>query len=127
MLQIMEEKLAISESKVRQLEGEKESLQRHLGLVLEELKNPIKIVSLEQEGGEKEKMRRASGRQREREKTPEMIWEDKDEGFESCDEEENDEGDEEAAEMEAEMEALISDLGLFRRKVLADHEAFGVK
>lgn len=55
-----------------------------------------------------------------------MIWEDKDEGFESYDEE-NDETDAEAAEMEAEMEALISDLGLFRRKVLADHEAFGVK
>ena len=126
MLQIMEEKLAISESKVRQLESEKESLQRHLGLVLEELRNPIKIVSLDQEERENKKMRSASGRQREREKTPEMIWEDKDEGFESNDEEDNDEGDEEAAEMEAEMEALISDLGLFRRKVLADHEAFGV-
>jgi len=126
MLQIMEEKLAISESKVRQLEGEKENLQRHLGLVLEELKNPIKIASLEEEDGEKEKTRRVSGRQGQRDKTPEMIWEDKDEGFESYDEE-NDETDAEAAEMQAEMEALISDLGLFRRKVLADHEAFGVK
>ena len=56
-----------------------------------------------------------------------MIWEDKDEGFESYDEEENDGMDEEAADMQAEMEALIADLGLFRRKVLADHEAFGVK
>lgn len=127
MLQIMEEKLAISESKVRQLEGEKESLQRHLGLVLEELRNPIKIVSLEPEDGEMEKMGRVSERQRENQKTPELIWEDKDEGFESYDEEENGEGDEEAAEMQAEMEALISDLGLFRRKVFADHEAFGVK
>ena len=127
MLRIMEEKLAISESKVRQLESEKESLQRHLGLVLEELRNPIKILGLEQEDGEEEKTRRVSARQREREKTPEMIWEDKDEGFESYDEEENGERDEEAAEMQAEMEALISDLGLFRRKVLADHEAFGVK
>jgi hypothetical protein len=130
MLQIMEEKLAISESKVRQLEGEKEDLQRHLGLVLEELRNPIKIVSVEQEEvekeKEKEKTRRASGRQGQRDKTPEMIWEDKDEGFESYDEE-NDETDAEAAEMQAEMEALISDLGLFRKKVLADHEAFGVK
>jgi hypothetical protein len=126
MLQIMEEKLAISESKVRQLEGEKENLQRHLGLVLEELKNPIKIVSFEQEEGEKEKTRRASGRQGQRDKTPEMIWEDKDEGFESYDEE-NDETDAEAAEMQAEMEALISDLGFFRKKVLADHEAFGIR
>jgi len=28
--------------------------------------------------------------------------------------------------MQGEMGALISDLGLFRRKVLADYEAFGV-
>ena len=122
MMQIMEEKLQISESKVRQLEDEKESLQRHLGLVLEELRNPIKIVKEE----ESQKYRRVSReREREREKTPEMIWED--EGFESNDEEELDGRHEEAAEMQAEMEALISDLGLFRRKVLADHEAFGVK
>jgi hypothetical protein len=126
MLQIMEEKLAISESKVRQLEGEKESLQRHLGLVLEELRNPIKIVSLEPEDGEQDRTRRTGERPRPRDKTPEMIWEDKDEGFES-DDEENDGGEEEADEMQAEMEALISDLGLFRRKVLADHKAFSVK
>lgn len=136
MLQIMEEKLQISESKVRQLEDDKESLQRHLGLVLEELRNPIKIVK----DDESQKYKRVSDssemeREREREKTPEMIWED--EGFESNDDDDDEEGegkgygdvarDEEAADMKAEMEALMSDLGLFRRKVLADHEAFGVK
>lgn len=162
MMQIMEEKLQISESKVRQLEDEKESLQRHLGLVLDELRNPIKIVKEEEtQKYKKESLRRESLKRRsltrqkesrekesqereirereirekeimeqeirERAKTPEMIWED--EGFQSEDEEEeaSDQRDEEAAEMQAEMEALISDLGLFRRKVLADHEAFGVK
>ena len=127
MLQIMEEKLQISESKVRQLEDEKESLQRHLGLVLEELRNPIKVptpikvpIVMDEDSG---KYRRVSSRRvSEREKMAEMIWEDEDEGFEGSD----DGRDEEAAEMQAEMEALISDLGLFRRKVLADHEAFGV-
>jgi hypothetical protein len=119
MLQIMEEKLAISESKVRQLQEEKESLQIHLKLVLDELKNPIKIVKEEEKPISQEK-------ERSREQTPDMIWED--EGFESNDESasDGDEHDADAAEMQSEMEALISDLGLFRKKVLADHRAFGV-
>lgn len=41
MIRMTEEKLAISESKVRGLTVEKESLQRHLKLVVEELRNPI--------------------------------------------------------------------------------------
>ncbi len=123
MLQIMEEKLQISESKVRQLEEEKEALTIHLKLVLDELKNPIKIpkeevvVVLEKPTPTpvKEKSRGSL--------TPDMIWED--EGFQS--DEESDEGmDEEAAEMQAEMEALISDLGMFKKKVAADHEMFGI-
>lgn len=119
MLQIMEEKLAISESKVRQLQEEKESLQIHLKLVLEELKNPIKIVK------EEERVKTPPS-SRSRQKTPDLVWED--EGFESDEDGHSDfdERDAEAAEMQAEMEALISDLGLFRRKVLADHEMFGV-
>jgi hypothetical protein len=117
MLQIMEEKLAISESKVRQLQEEKESLQIHLKLVLDELKNPIKIVKEEE---------KPTSPERSRAQTPDMIWED--EGFESNGESVSDgyEHDAEAAEMQSEMEALISDLGLFRKKVLADHRAFGV-
>ena len=117
MLQIMEEKVAISESKVRQLQEEKESLQIHLKLVLDELKNPIKIAKEEEQSATPIKSR---------ELTPDMIWED--EGFESNEDAGSEEGDNDAAaEMEAEMEALISDLGLFRKKVLADHETFGVR
>lgn len=120
MLQIMEEKLQISESKVRQLEEEKEALNIHLRLVVEELKNPIKIPKEEEvvvpiPTPVKEKSRGSL--------TPDMIWED--EGFQS--DEESDHGmDEEAAEMQAEMEALISDLGMFKKKVAADHETFGI-
>lgn len=113
MLQMMDEKLAISESKVRQLENEKEALQIHLKLVLDELKNPIKI---------KEESRAATP-VKTRAETPEMIWED--EGFESDDV--DSEHDAEAAEVQAEMEALISDLGLFRKKVAADHDMFGIR
>jgi len=113
MLQIMEEKLAISESKVRQLEEEKEALTIHLKLVLDELKNPIKIAKEDEQRAEKS-----------RGPTPDMIWED--EGFQSDEVESDPDMDAEATEMQAEMEALISDLGLFRKKVAADHEVFGI-
>lgn len=114
MLQMMDEKLAISESKVRQLENEKEALQIHLRLVLEELKNPIKIVKEESPVPTPVKSRA---------ETPDMIWED--EGFES--DGMDNEHDAEAAEVQAEMEALISDLGLFRKKVADDHDMFGIR
>lgn len=116
MLQIMAEKLAISESKVRQLEEEKVALNIHLKLVLDELRNPIKIQKLD----ETEKSSISGSR------TPDLIWEDGDcemEDFES----DNGQYDEEAAEMQAQMESLISDVGLFRKKVAVDHLAFGVK
>ncbi|ETI21505.1 hypothetical protein G647_07852 [Cladophialophora carrionii CBS 160.54] len=114
MLQIMEEKLAISESKVRQLEEEKEALSIHLKLVLDELKNPIIINKEESE----------SVGERSRVPTPDMIYEDE---TASSDEMETDsEADEEAMEMQAEMEALISDLGMFKKKIAADHETFGI-
>ena len=123
MLQIMEEKVQISESKVRQLEEEKEALTIHLKLVLDELKNPIKIPR-EEEIVIPEKPMPTLLRQKSRGSlTPDMIWED--EGFQS--DEESDHGmDEEAAEMQAEMEALISDLGMFKKKVAADHATFGI-
>ena len=111
---MMDEKLAISESKVRQLENEKEALQIHLKLVLEELKNPIKIVKEESPAPTPVKSRA---------ETPDMIWED--EGFES--DGMDSEHDTEAAEVQAEMEALISDIGLFRKKVAADHDMFGIR
>ncbi|KIW90971.1 uncharacterized protein Z519_08754 [Cladophialophora bantiana CBS 173.52] len=114
MLQIMEEKLAISESKVRQLEEEKEALSIHLKLVLDELKNPIVINKEETESVD----------ERSRAPTPDMIYED---DTASSDEVETEsEIDDEAAEMQAEMEALISDLGLFKKKIAADHEMFGI-
>jgi hypothetical protein len=141
MLKIMDEKLAISESKVRQLETEKEAQSRHLALVLEELKNPIRIenvvpvaaeVVLNEADGEvarrmsreapvRSKKETAREKERGRPATPEMIWED--EGFHSEDVGSDDEQD---AEMQAEMEALISDLGLFKRRIAADHEMFGI-
>lgn len=125
MLQIMEEKLAISDSKIRQLETEKEAQSIHLNLVLDELKNPIRIsaapASVQQYSATREGGKRTS---QSRSGTPDMIWED--EGFHSEGAESDDEVSAENEEMQAEMEALISDLGLFKRRVAADHEMFGI-
>ncbi|KAL2438434.1 Kinesin-like protein KIF1C [Exophiala dermatitidis] len=118
MLQIMEEKLAISESKVRQLEEEKEALSIHLKLVLEELKNPIVIDSREESVS-------ASPQERSRSATPEMIYED--DTASGGDEVDTDSDcDDDAEEMQAEMESLISDLALFKKKLAADQETFGI-
>jgi hypothetical protein len=88
-------------------------------LVLEESKNPIKIEQEEVKEPVLEPVREKS-----RAPTPNLIWED--EGFHSEDIDSDQEIDPEAAEMQAEMEALISDLGLFKKKGAADHEMFGV-
>jgi hypothetical protein len=122
MLQIMEEKLAISESKVRQLEEEKEAQAIHLKLVLEELKNPIRINVEKEETVER---KRESKARMSRSITPDLIWED--EGFHS----EGIDSEDEAAhahdeEMQAEMESLIADLGVFKRRVADDHNMFGI-
>lgn len=114
MLQMMDEKLAISESKVRQLENEKEALQMHLKLVVDELKNPIKIATEES---------RAPTPVRSRAETPDMIWEDGDSESDDM----GSEHDAEAVEIQAEMEALISNLGMFRKMVAADHDMFGIR
>ncbi len=114
MLQIMEEKLQISESKVRQLEEDKESLSIHLKLVLDELKNPIIINREETE----------SVGERSRVPTPDMIYEDETASSDAADT--DSEIDDEAIEMQADLEALMSDLGMFKRKIAADHEMFGI-
>lgn len=126
MLQIMEEKLAISESKVRQLEEDKEAQAIHLNLVLEELKNPIRINATPAPAPVQEQPVKASSKEasRSRSMTPDMIWED--EGFHSDGTDSDHEANAQDAEMQAEMEALISDLSLFKRRVAADHDTFGI-
>lgn len=133
MLVMVEEKLKIEESKVRQLEEEKEAMNRHLRLVLAELRDPIRLARNREDGP--------------REGTPELVddegeVEDGDEGSESGDqhkyerreteeddeenEDEDEDEDEEAREVREEMERLIGDLGLFKKRVAADHSAFGL-
>lgn len=89
-------------------------------MVLEESKNPIKI---EQEEEVKEPVLEPVW-EKSRAPTPNLIWEDEDFHCEDIDSDQ--EIDPEAAEMQATMEALISDLGLFKRKGAADHEMFDI-
>jgi len=110
MLQIMEEKLAISESKVRQLEIQKEAMDIHLKLVLDELRNPIKIKQEEEE-------EQPAGR----EATPEMVWDEESSENEEIEEEDNPEH----MEIQADFEALLNDLHTHKQRLAADHEAFG--
>ena len=144
MLRMMEEKLAISESRVAQLREEKESAQRHLGLVIGEMKdlktenemlkarNPreesvmgtpepnvdIHIDEGLEGGGE-------SGV--EKEMTPELESDHGEESEESDDWDEEDENQREtqAREMQEQMQALMDDLGLFRKKVKGDRGQWG--
>lgn len=166
MLQMMDEKLAISESKVRHLEQEKETLQMHLKLVLDELRNPIKTCEDVNTRTATQPITTDTSNtnlnnftsqtrdfattppQRSRDQTPDLIWEDKGEDNQSTSEEgeedehgveiysEDEHEDEEpifneaqevaAADVQAEMEALVSDLGMFRKKVRADQEVLGI-
>jgi hypothetical protein len=53
-----------------------------------------------------------------------MIWED--EGFQSDGMESDVEASEDDLQMQTDMDNLISDLALFKRRVAADHEMFGI-
>lgn len=109
MLQIMEEKLAISESKVRQLEIQKEAMDMHLKLVLDELRNPIRLQPEPAEPVE-------------REATPEMWDDEGSDSLESDDEEE----DTEHLELQADFQALLNEISSHRQKLAADHDALGI-
>ncbi|KAK5449856.1 hypothetical protein LTS15_008428 [Exophiala xenobiotica] len=113
MLQIMDEKLAISESKVRQLEEEKEAMSIHLSLVLDELRNPIIINKDRESAGVGSRV-----------PTPDMIYED---DTASSDEIETDsEYEDEAAAIEADAHALLAQLSNFKKKIAADMVEFGI-
>ncbi|KIW40227.1 uncharacterized protein PV06_07441 [Exophiala oligosperma] len=113
MLQIMEEKVAISESKVRQLEEEKEAMSIHLSLVLDELRNPIVINKETESAGERSRV-----------PTPDMIYEDDTASSDEIDTESD--WEDERAEIEADAHALLAQLANFKKKLASDMEDFGI-
>lgn len=141
MQRLMEENKMVSECKIKQLQTENEALRNHLKLALDSLKNPIPDIPLKKRHSSLGSLRTADVEvEAEADVTPSLpattaaeqseeeeasgIWEDEDENE---DEESADEQDEQAWEMQADMENLLEELSMFRRKLNADHERFGIK
>jgi hypothetical protein len=132
MQRLMEENKMVSECKIKQLQTENEALRNHLKLALDSLKNPIPDIPLRKRQSSLGSLRTEEVEEVEVEerdlKTPSLpeeeeeasgIWEDEQES--------SDEQDEQAWEMQADMENLLEELSMFRRKLTADHERFGIK
>ncbi|KAL1863374.1 hypothetical protein Plec18170_000209 [Paecilomyces lecythidis] len=130
MQRLMEETKMVADCKIRQLQTENEALRIHLKLALESLKNPIPIVADKRNslGSVQEKEEQDPAEENERDVTtpspelqpePDLVWEE-DNAIEL------DAGHVEAQEMQASMEDILTDLTLFKKKLAADHERFGI-
>ncbi|CRG84421.1 Kinesin-like protein unc-104 [Talaromyces islandicus] len=134
MQRLMEENKMVSECKIKQLQTENEALRNHLKLALDSLKNPIPDIPLrkretslgslrteefEEAVEEDERDAKTPYLPEEEEEDASGIWEDEQES--------SDEQDAQAWEMQADMENLLEELSIFRRKLTADHERFGIK
>ncbi|KAG8159039.1 hypothetical protein KVR01_011482 [Diaporthe batatas] len=118
MQRMMEERGQVYETKIRSLQTENEALRLHLKLALDSLKNPIPPVTLNSRpgtsDGKQEEEHGDGGDEDETEpEGDETFYEDsdEDEAYNSDDHEER------HNEMQEHMQALLKDLGLFRRKI----------
>ncbi|KAL9083574.1 MAG: hypothetical protein Q9159_005702 [Coniocarpon cinnabarinum] len=134
MQQTMDETKQVSESKIQALRTENEALQRHLKLALDSLKNPVIVPeptpapmpapapAFDDEPAEEPPKQPLEeyGEIFEREATPEprIVQEEWDDGSDT------DVDDSEAHEIHGEMAELLSDLGVFKRKLVDDHSRF---
>lgn len=125
---LMEETKMVSECKIRQLQTENEALRLHLRLALDSLKNPIPAVPLQKRESSLGSLRAEEEDEARSEKENEapppeaegsMIWEDDTAG-------QADPNETEAHEVQADMEDLLHELSLFKRKMAADQERFGI-
>ncbi|KAL9109831.1 MAG: hypothetical protein Q9227_005534 [Pyrenula ochraceoflavens] len=143
MLRMTEEKLAISESRVAQLREEKEVVQRHLGLVVGELKErranetprgfgtpetkkekePTVEVHVD-EGFESDDGSHLKRDLSEADEDPDEVEDDDSEYYED-DEYAQEHRERQAREVQEQMQALMSDLGLFRKRVRGDRGQWG--
>jgi hypothetical protein len=131
MQRLMEETKMVADCKIRQLQTENEALRIHLKLALDSLKNPIPIITERRQSSlgsvpEQEDHSPTTESERDRptpspelQPEPDLIWEE-DNTIEL------EAGHVEAQEMQASMEDILNDLTLFKRKLAADHERFGI-
>jgi hypothetical protein len=155
MQRLMEETREVSDAKIRALtneleelrpqaaalRSEVEALRRHLGLALEELKNPIVLPpslvnTPEKNASEKRDSKNADGSRNiegdgdfssdSKENRLRRISLESDSGFSSGDDEDDDEfGAELAAELQEQANEFLKDLGMLRKKIGDDHSRFG--
>ena len=133
MQRLMEEERLVGESKIRQLVEQNSALRLHLKLAVESLRNPIPVVHSpapsppppttdnQTPSPTLNKPFRPEPENKKNNPSSEDDFED-DEGIDLS---RAREVEMEAVETQKGMEDLLRDLGLFRRKVLSDHERFG--
>lgn len=118
MQRMMEERGQVYEAKIRSLQTENEALRLHLKLALDSLKNPIPAVPIGSRPGTSDGKK---GAEAGREETENADGGEEDETFyEESDEDEaydSEDYEERHNETQEHMQALLKDLGLFRRKI----------
>lgn len=132
MLQMMDEKLSISESKVRQLEQEKDTLKMHLNLVLAELKNPIRTRDGAEQPKGPEEPRVIKESEESQKSAPEEPAEDEGIYYETPKEfyERRQRSYQlfldDQAEIMADAYELLEDVEIFKKQLQADKKEFGI-
>lgn len=131
MQRMTEEKTLVAEGKIRSLQTENEALRLHLKLALESLKNPIPVVTLGgvsrpgTSGGlddvAKEKAKGLGEADKENQLVDEAYYDDDDDVETSYS---SDGYEHHAEETHDYMQGLLSDLGMFRRKIGDDKLRF---
>ncbi|KAK1657208.1 kinesin motor domain-containing protein [Colletotrichum godetiae] len=122
MQRMMEERSLVAEGKIRSLQTENEALRLHLKLALESLKNPIPAVTIkppeaEEAEDEAQRAKSESPEGKENGEDAESLYDDSDDtAYDSDVMEDN------ASDMQEYMRSLLSDLGMFRRKIGDDKE-----
>lgn len=131
MQRMMEEKSMVAESRIRNLQTENDALRLHLKLALDSLKNPIEVPSSRNSmrGGSRKCSMFGPGERgidNDEDKENDAMTEVPDEEYD-----EDDEGidvsaahEEKANEMQAYMKELLSDLGMFKKKIGDDKSRF---
>ncbi|KAI8298863.1 Kinesin-like protein KIF1C [Colletotrichum sp. SAR11_240] len=119
MQRMMEERSLVAEGKIRSLQTENEALRLHLKLALDSLKNPIPAVTVKPATEEEDETEKAKAGQEDKENAEdgESLYDDSDDtAYDSDVIEDN------ANDMQDYMRSLLSDLGMFRRKIGDDKE-----
>ncbi|KAK1994478.1 kinesin motor domain-containing protein [Colletotrichum falcatum] len=127
MQRMMEERSLVAEGKIRSLQTENEALRLHLKLALDSLKNPIPAITIkppqpEEAEGDGQKDGSEDSDDKEKADDGESLYDDSDDtAYDSDAMEEN------ANDMQEYMRSLLSDLGMFRRKIGDDKERWVVE